>query len=562
MTRVYTQLSTAMPSLLLVIFGIELAVQLVNTIGANTINGLLWRIYLTLPTPLSLEVSAQRKKQKEYLAARHELNATSSQDQFAKWAKLRRQHDKLLEELEKQKSTQDAARASFDRYLTTARLVSTRGLQWFLPFWYSKQPMFWLPAGWFPYYVEWFASFPRAPIGSVSIVVWQMACTGVLTLIIEAIMTLVGFVGASKQKQKQPMSISWGTIKSLLIFFGPILLPKIISYYRSVRAAPQAYNLKPIPLPPIIARNLLILFCISTVFLVRTLPPFQPENIFKATQSRLQIPTDVLFTRVSSLRPGHKLTAADQALKPRFASLEGRLLYLQFGGDVIASCPFCSSDDPTSYLYYALPDLLIPHIFNLLVITGVTASRQTKGWRTPAAISAISLAILDLYLISTYNYQLNSRALRLAEVDFFHWSSRTYRYVALAFLDAVLGLLLYLSGTNRAFVTPPAAAQRVENVLRGLASVRGKVNAVGVVKNTVLRDEDLRGRSNAYWGHEVRLTRETMEEEEVVKGISDALANRLDIKALEKDAEQYTRAIFEGSMPEFAAAEGGNKKTD
>src|ERR1044071_7557977 len=61
----------------------------------------LWRFYLTLPTPLSVEFASQRKKQKEYLAVRHELNATSSQDQFAKWAKLRRQHDKLLEQLEK-----------------------------------------------------------------------------------------------------------------------------------------------------------------------------------------------------------------------------------------------------------------------------------------------------------------------------------------------------------------------------------------------------------------------------------------------------------------------------
>lgn len=32
---------------------------------------------------------------------RRDLNATSSQDEFAKWAKLRRQHDKMLEELEK-----------------------------------------------------------------------------------------------------------------------------------------------------------------------------------------------------------------------------------------------------------------------------------------------------------------------------------------------------------------------------------------------------------------------------------------------------------------------------
>lgn len=42
--------------------------------------------------------------QAEYLKVQRELKATSSQDEFAKWAKLRRQHDKLLEQLEK-KST-------------------------------------------------------------------------------------------------------------------------------------------------------------------------------------------------------------------------------------------------------------------------------------------------------------------------------------------------------------------------------------------------------------------------------------------------------------------------
>lgn len=35
------------------------------------------------------------------MKVRKELNATSSQDEFAKWAKLRRQHDKLLEQVEK-----------------------------------------------------------------------------------------------------------------------------------------------------------------------------------------------------------------------------------------------------------------------------------------------------------------------------------------------------------------------------------------------------------------------------------------------------------------------------
>ncbi len=69
----------------------------------------IWRLYLALPTPLTREFADQRKKQKDYLAVRHELNATSSQDEFAKWAKLRRQHDKLLDELEKKSRATKAA---------------------------------------------------------------------------------------------------------------------------------------------------------------------------------------------------------------------------------------------------------------------------------------------------------------------------------------------------------------------------------------------------------------------------------------------------------------------
>ncbi|KAK4107157.1 hypothetical protein N656DRAFT_785602 [Canariomyces notabilis] len=203
-----------MPSLLVVVFAIELVVKIINTVGATTINNLLWRFYLSLPTPLSREFADQRRKQKEYLSVRQELNATSSQDQFAKWAKLRRQHDKLLEGLEKKKTGLEASRASFDRYLTIIRLMSTRGMQWLLPMWYGREPMFWLPYGWFPYYVEWFASFPRAPLGSVSITVWQLACTGMLALVMDTVVAIMGLAAAGrqsqKQKQKQPMPAAAG----------------------------------------------------------------------------------------------------------------------------------------------------------------------------------------------------------------------------------------------------------------------------------------------------------------------------------------------------------------
>lgn len=60
-----------------------------------------WALLTSLPTQISRASKEQRQLQKDYLRCRRDLNATSSQDEFAKWAKLRRQHDKLLDELEK-----------------------------------------------------------------------------------------------------------------------------------------------------------------------------------------------------------------------------------------------------------------------------------------------------------------------------------------------------------------------------------------------------------------------------------------------------------------------------
>lgn len=47
--------------------------------------------------------------------------------------------------------------------------------------------MFWIPKGWVPYYVEWILSFPRAPLGSVSINIWGIACASMVSLAAEVL---------------------------------------------------------------------------------------------------------------------------------------------------------------------------------------------------------------------------------------------------------------------------------------------------------------------------------------------------------------------------------------
>lgn len=65
--------------------------------------------------------------------------------------------------------------------------------------------MFWLPQGWMPYYAEWLISFPRAPLGSVSIQAWQLACGSVILLVSDTIVAVIGLVMESSAKSAKPL---------------------------------------------------------------------------------------------------------------------------------------------------------------------------------------------------------------------------------------------------------------------------------------------------------------------------------------------------------------------
>lgn len=62
--------------------------------------------------------------------------------------------------------------------------------------------MFWIPKGWAPYYAEWLLSFPRAPLGSISIQAWALACGAFILLVSDAIAAIVALVLTSTPKSK------------------------------------------------------------------------------------------------------------------------------------------------------------------------------------------------------------------------------------------------------------------------------------------------------------------------------------------------------------------------
>ncbi|KAM0715484.1 hypothetical protein Q7P37_008982 [Cladosporium fusiforme] len=179
-----------MPSLILVVFVIQLAIHLVSTFGGQAINDLLWLIYTKLPTPQSKQAASGMQLRKEVVRLNREMTNTSAQDDFAKWAKLRRQHDKKKAEYEQNAQSLQSFRSNFDRIASALRWIGTSGARFVLQFWFSKQALFWIPQGWAPYYVEWLLSFPRAPLGSVSVNMWWIACASVIKMASEGLLAL------------------------------------------------------------------------------------------------------------------------------------------------------------------------------------------------------------------------------------------------------------------------------------------------------------------------------------------------------------------------------------
>lgn len=118
-----------------------------------------------------------------------------------------------------------------------------------------------------------------------------------------------------------------------------------------------------------------------------------------------------------------------------------------------------------------------------------------------------------------------------------------YRGIVIALADVLVAGLLWLSSTNRMFVVPPSAAERMETAMRVLENARGKLNAVGIMRNAVVRDEGLRRKGEAYWRQEGQVMGEVMDEREVVEGVRNALSGRIQVDLVEEEARKYAEGI-------------------
>lgn len=289
----------------------------------------------------------------------------------------------------------------------------------------------------------------------------------------------------------------------------------------------------------------------AAILALYTLPVLSPENVFTRTHSNPTTSANLLFSRLATLRP---LTARDETLHDKFESKASKLLYYKYGGEILADCPFCNSQDPRTYLLYAAPAIALSHLLNA-VLVGFATSESVTGkagtqWRSLATYAAAALAAIDFYAVAQWDHVAgNEKARVLNEVFFFYWTARMYRHLALAGLDLLLAGILYVSTTNRMFVAAPTVSERVDVIRDVLAGVNMQIRSANVLKNTVSRDGELRAIDAGYWAHEGIVMQEAMESEEVVESMRDAVENRrINLEAMDQAAEAFVQQVMGNGM--------------
>jgi hypothetical protein len=336
-------------------------------------------------------------------------------------------------------------------------------------------------------------------------------------------------------------------VHSLLILFGPFLLPRLADWFNTARATSRSVPIR--PTPPRVQNTLNVLFVAAIACLALSLSRFAPENIFLATQSHIRTETSVLFARLRHLRP---LSEDDLVLRSKF-EVNGRnkLYYLAYGPETLLNCAWCvtvNGNDNSNYYIYTLPKIIMPHIVQLAVLGLATSSLVgTEGsrFRTHTTMLGLATLIGEIWYMGTYDITANKRAKFLQDINSVYWRIRFLRYIMFAVQDIVMAFVLWATSTNRWLAKPISIAERLEMATRVSEETLNRMRGLGLIINSVNRDPALRGVKEDYWWTEGQVMSETIQEEAVLEQINTAIS-KMDFNSLEGRVGEVADSILKG----------------
>lgn len=178
--------------LALVLLALVLYVRLASAISTTTIAEAIWHVYTRVaPSP---NVKALRENRRKLVYVRSQRAAMNSKDEFAKWARLDREHQRLKTVIDGLEPSVRGQRAMLQTIVQLCKWSATTGVLLFVQWRWRHEAVFWLPPNSLPKILVWILACPVAPLGSVSTSTW----------ITVASTTLDGFVQTARILLKAP----------------------------------------------------------------------------------------------------------------------------------------------------------------------------------------------------------------------------------------------------------------------------------------------------------------------------------------------------------------------
>ncbi|KAK6356598.1 hypothetical protein TWF718_000946 [Orbilia javanica] len=339
--------------------------------------------------------------------------------------------------------------------------------------------------------------------------------------------------------------VSWATIQTVVFLFGPILVPKLIAIVRSVNV--QKTSTRPLDSQTKFGLNVLTL----TVFLALASSSsyFQSENIITTTGARLLLtPNDVLLRRVENLRLRQGLeglSSRDAFLLNALKTREGRLLYAAYGPKPLAECAWCSISDPSSYLYYSAATIAAPHIANIATLGLVTSSLSSgvmRSFRVPATMAGLGIALGELILLYNHDLLQNTQATIPTEINWYHWRLLTYRGLAIAIVNCLLGVATYLAATGRYGFGGVSDLEKIEALSKSLDVGLSHVRTSLFVKSTTTRNGSSLNNVTEFWRAEAANRRSVASQLEDTK---NQVLERVNLNSINDEAFKFTSNLID-----------------
>jgi hypothetical protein len=154
------------------------------------------------------------------------------------------------------------------------------------------------------------------------------------------------------------------------------------------------------------------------------------------------------------------------------------------------------------YLLFSLPSIVTPYLFHafslgLATTPFLTRTEITRDLRVYFAYALGLILAAELWILLTFDGNVNSSANQVGEVVWLHWDLYSFRFGCLALLSAVHAGLIYVFETGWV-VLPGSKEDRLFQIGTLAETVGARIALSRTVRRTVMRGS-WRERVLAWW---------------------------------------------------------------